>query len=52
MSSEKQLEYFYRCDEGRLRVVLRFLSGLTELSNITLEVCLENLPKKNFMGNR
>ena len=55
MSSEKQLEHFYRCDEGRLRVVLRFLSGLTELANITLEQfkgLLRESPKKELIGQQ
>ena len=37
MTPEKQLEHFKRHKEGRFRVVLRFLSGLTKLLNISLE---------------
>ena len=35
MSPAEQLEHFQRHKEGRLRVVLRFLAGITELSNVT-----------------
>ena len=35
MSSVKQLKYFQRHKEGRLRVVLRFLAGLTKLNKVT-----------------
>ena len=33
--SEKQLDHFQRHDEGRFRVVLRFLAGLTKLTALT-----------------
>ena len=55
MSSENKLEHFKRCDEGRLGVVLRFLSGLTELANITLEEfkgLLGKCPKQNLHGQQ
>ena len=35
MSSAKQLEHFQRYEDGRLRVVLRFLAGLTKLNEVT-----------------
>ena len=35
MSSVKQLEHFQRHEDGRLRVVLRFLAGLTKLNKVT-----------------
>ena len=35
MSSAQQLKHFQRHEDGRLRVVLRFLAGLTKLSNVT-----------------
>ena len=35
MSSAKQLEHFQRHNDGRLRVVLRFLAGLTKLKKVT-----------------
>ena len=35
MSSADQLEHFQRHKDGRLRVVLRFLAGLTKLNNVT-----------------
>ena len=35
--SEKQLEHFQRHKEGRFRVVLRFLAGLTKLTALTHE---------------
>ena len=37
MTPEKQLKHFKRHKEGRFRVVLRFLSGLTKLLNISQE---------------
>ena len=37
MSPEEQLEHFQRHKEGRFRVVLRFLAGLTKLLNISIE---------------
>ena len=37
MSPEEQLEHFQRHKEGRFRVVLRFLAGLTKLDNISIE---------------
>ena len=37
MSPEEQLKHFKRHKEGRFRVVLRFLAGLTKLVNISLE---------------
>ena len=37
MSPEKQLGHFQRHKEGRFRVVLRFLAGLTKLLNISVE---------------
>ena len=47
MSAEKQLEHFQRHKDGRFRVVLKFLAGLTNLTEITLEQCrglLEEIP--------
>ena len=35
MSPTEQLEHFQRHKDGRLRVVLRFLAGLTKLNNVT-----------------
>ena len=35
MSPAKQLEHFQRHKDGRLRVVLRFLAGLTKLNKVT-----------------
>ena len=35
MSSAQQLKHFQRHKDGRLRVVLRFLAGLTKLSKVT-----------------
>ena len=35
MSPTEQLEHFQRHEDGRLRVVLRFLAGLTKLNNVT-----------------
>ena len=35
MSPIKQLEHFQRHKDGRLRVVLRFLAGLTKLNKVT-----------------
>ena len=35
MSPAKQLKHFQRHKDGRLRVVLRFLAGLTKLSKVT-----------------
>ena len=35
MSPAEQLEHFQRHEDGRLRVVLRFLAGLTKLNNVT-----------------
>ena len=37
MSPEQQLEHLKRHKEGTLKVVLRFLAGLTKLANISLE---------------
>ena len=37
LSPAEQLEHFQRHKEGRLRVVLRFLAGITELKNVTHE---------------
>ena len=37
MSPEKQLDHFQRHKEGRFRVVLRFLAGLTNLTALTHE---------------
>ena len=37
MSPAEQLEHFQRHEDGRLRVVLRFLAGLTKLQNISLD---------------
>ena len=37
MSPKKQLKHFKRHKEGRFRVVLRFLAGLSKLLNISLE---------------
>ena len=37
MSPEEQLKHFKRHEEGRFRVVLRFLAGLTKLLNISIE---------------
>ena len=37
MSPEQQLEHLKRHKEGKLKVVLRFLAGLTKLANISLE---------------
>ena len=37
MSPEKQLDHFQRHKEGRFRVVLRFLAGLTKLTVLTHE---------------
>ena len=37
MSPEKQLGHFQRHKEGRFRVVLRFLAGITKLLNISIE---------------
>ena len=34
-SPAEQLKHFQRHEDGRLRVVLRFLAGLTELNNVT-----------------
>ena len=38
VSPTKQLEHFKRHEEGRLKVVLRFLAGLTKLNAITPEI--------------
>ena len=35
MLPAEQLEHFQRHEDGRLRVVLRFLAGLTKLNNVT-----------------
>ena len=35
MSSAEQLKHFQRHEDGRLRVVLRFLAGLTKLNKVT-----------------
>ena len=35
MSPEEQLKHFRRHEDGRLRVVLRFLAGLTKLNKVT-----------------
>ena len=35
MSPAKQLKHFQRHEDGRLRVVLRFLAGLTKLNKVT-----------------
>ena len=35
MSPTEQLEHFHRHKDGRLRVVLRFLAGLTKLNKVT-----------------
>ena len=35
MSPEQQLQHFQRHEDGRLRVVLRFLAGLTKLTALT-----------------
>ena len=35
MSPAEQLEHFQRHEDGRLRVVLRFLAGLTKLNKVT-----------------
>ena len=35
MSPAEQLKHFQRHKDGRLRVVLRFLAGITELKNVT-----------------
>ena len=37
ISPEKQLDHFQRHEEGRFRVVLRFLAGLTKLTVLTHE---------------
>ena len=37
MSPAEQLEHFQRHEDGRYRVVLRFLAGITELKNVTHE---------------
>ena len=37
MSSVKQLKHFQRHEDGRLRVVLRFLAGLRKLNNVTAD---------------
>ena len=37
MSPAEQLQHFQRHKDGRLRVVLRFLAGLTKLQNISLD---------------
>ena len=37
LSSEEQLKHFKRHKEGRFRLVLRFLAGLSKLLNISLE---------------
>ena len=37
MSPEEQLKHFKRHKEGRFRVVLRFLAGITKLLNISIE---------------
>ena len=37
MSPAEQLKHFQRHKDGRLRVVLRFLAGITELKNVTHE---------------
>ena len=37
MTPEEQLKYFKRHKEGRLKVVLRFLAGLTKLKTVTHE---------------
>ena len=37
MSSDEQLKHFQRHKDGRLRVVLRFLAGLTKLNNVTAD---------------
>ena len=47
MSPEQQLEHFQRHKDGRLRVVLRFLAGLTKLDNIALKNMLGKPDKKN-----
>ena len=36
MSEEEQLKHFYRHEEGRLKMVLRFLAGLKKLSCLSL----------------
>ena len=50
MSPEQQLQHIQRHEDGRLRVVLRFLAGLTKLDNIppdTLKNMLGKPDKKN-----
>ena len=44
MSPEQQLQHFQRHEDGRLRVVLRFLAGLTKLDNVPTDTL------KNMLG--
>ena len=44
MSPAEQLQHFQRHEDGRLRVVLRFLAGLTKLDNIPTDTL------KNMLG--
>ena len=46
MSPEKQLEHFQRQREGRWRVVLRFLAGITKLANLSQDDLRGLLPGK------
>ena len=47
MSPADQREHFQRHDDGRFRVVLRFLAGLTRLDYISLKDLLGKPDKKN-----
>ena len=49
MSPAKHLEHFQRHKEGRLKVVLRFLAGLTKLKAITQEQLRGLLGKPHIM---
>ena len=48
MSPTDQREHFQRHDDGRFRVVLRFLAGLTRLDYISLKDLLGKPDKKNY----
>ena len=52
MSPEEQLKHFKRHKEGRFRVVLRFLAGLTKLLNISLEQRRALLDKPHSVSAR
>ena len=52
MPPEEQLKHFKRHKEGRFRVVLRFLAGLTKLLNISLEQRRALLDKPRSVSTR